>query len=179
MKVALGTKKKCCKCCDKKKVAKKVAPKFRPSLQPGTVLIILAGRFRGKRVILLKNLKSGLLLITGPFRFNGVPLRRIAPSFVIATSTKVDVSSIDISGVKEEMFVKPKEGRVKKGEENFFKDPRNVHIKKKLIAAERKELQKKIDTPLIEIVNKTKLLSQYLKTPFSLKKGQYPHAMKF
>lgn len=159
-----------------KKVAQTARPqKLRASLVPGTVLILLAGRFRGKRVVYLKNLEDGTLLVTGPFKINGVPLRRVNSRYVIATSTKVDIASVDADKFNVAYFAREKAPKGEKSESAFFDE----NAPKKEIKAERVEDQKKVDAALLGEIKKTPLLKQYLAASFSLKSGDKPHLLKF
>jgi len=165
-----------------KKVRKSIHPaKPRSSLQPGTVLILLAGRFRGKRVILLKHLSQGVLLITGPMKLNGVPLRRVNARYVIATSTKVDVAGIDEKTLEkvseQDYFTKDKKAEKAKSEEAFFKQGEKAEKKK--IAGPRAQDQKNVDKALITAIKKEEFLRDYLASNFALRTGDRPHEMSF
>ncbi|KZT20391.1 hypothetical protein NEOLEDRAFT_1075705 [Neolentinus lepideus HHB14362 ss-1] len=152
--------------------------KLRQSITPGTVLILLAGRFRGKRVVFLKQLESGLLLVTGPYKINGVPLRRVNQAYVIATSTKVDLGDFSVDEkISDTYFAKSKAKGAKSAEEEFFEEgkPKAKEAFPESKAADQKE----VDKAVLEGVKKVENLSKYLKASWGLSKGQYPHAMVF
>ncbi|OXV09467.1 hypothetical protein Egran_02776 [Elaphomyces granulatus] len=164
-----------------KKVRKTIHPaKPRESLQPGAILILLAGRFRGKRVVLLKHLPQGILLVTGPFKINGVPLRRVNARYVITTSARVDLKGVDEKTLEKvstpDYFTKEK-NKEKKSEEAFFQQGEKAEKKK--VTSARASDQKAIDQALLANIKKEELLSSYLATSFSLRKGDKPHEMKW
>ncbi len=167
-----------------KKVIKKENPtKLRSSITPGTVVILLAGRFKGKRVVVLKQLESGLLLVSGPYKVNGVPLRRVNQVYVIATSTKVDVSKVDVSGISDKNDEKTGKNFFSKVVAEAPKESKGAFVsteaKKSGLTEERKSAQAKVDGALIAAIEKVPMLKDYLKARFSLQKGQYPHQLKF
>jgi len=155
--------------------------KLRSSITPGTVLILLAGRFRGKRVIFLKQLPSGLLLVTGPYKVNGVPARRVNQAYVIATSTIVDIGALKIpEAYTDEFFKRPS---VKQQRQLFAKvkaeHPEEAKSKASKVSAQRVDLQKHLDSQILHHVKAVPHLHDYLHAKFSLRRGQYPHQIKF
>ncbi|KAL5053375.1 hypothetical protein RYX36_034057 [Vicia faba] len=150
--------------------------KLRASITPGTVLILLAGRFKGKRVVFLKQLPSGLLLVTGPFKINGVPLRRVNQSYVIGTSTKVDISGVNVSNFDDKYFSKDAKKKKSKGEGEFFESDKE---EKKVLPQEKKDEQKTVDAALIKAIESIPDLKTYLGARFSLKAGVKPHELVF
>jgi len=155
---------------------------LRSSITPGTILIVVAGRHRGKRVVFLKQLKSGLLLVNGPFRINRCPLRRIHQNYVIATKTKLDLSSVKLSKhLGDKYFRRQHENRKKTAKTSADQ----VFKKKKpdyKVSAQRKKDQKIVDKQLMEVIRAhpdRKLLIRYMGALFCLTNKMFPHKLKF
>merc|ERR1719428_2714390 len=146
------------------KASKSKPTKLKASLKPGTVCILLAGRYRGKRVIFLKQLESGLMLVTGPHGVNGVPLRRVNQAYVIATKTKVSLSAVKTDKVTDAFFARGKGDK---------------EAPEKTVSAERKQTQKDVDSSIAAELKKDPVMAKYLKARFSLTSGMKPHEMVF
>merc|ERR1712178_270490 len=129
--------------------------KLRATITPGTVVILLAGHHKGK----------------------GVPLRRVPQSYVIATSTKVNISKVKVPDtVNDAFFAKPKT-KTKKNADTLLEG--GAKAKESTLDESRKALQSQVDTALVAEISKTPLLKAYIGSKFSLKNGQKPHEMAF
>merc|ERR1719361_2981800 len=126
--------------------ARRRAPKLKKSLTPGSVVILLTGRYRGRRAVFTKQLeKSGLIMVTGPFSVNKVPHVRVDQKEVIATSLKVDLKGADYSARDDAFFKKKKDTKKKKDETSFFAEEAE---EKKDMTDEQKDEMNKMDGPL-------------------------------
>ncbi|KAH9578419.1 60S ribosomal protein L6E [Trypanosoma melophagium] len=183
-----------------KKIAKKISRKspeystLRKSCTPGTIAIILAGRFRGRRAVILKQLPgNGPLVISGPMKYSGVPIRRIDSRYIIATSTKVDIANVDTSAITAELFKRPKQEKRVKSEGEFMGDKAKRAAEQKAkktakaaakgaVSDGRAQLQKKVDAALIEAIKKDPLGKEkagYLHSVFTIMPGDVPHRMNW
>lgn len=151
--------------------------RLRPSISPGTILIIIAGKLKGQRVVFLKQLSSGLLLVTGPYSINGIPLRRVEQAYVITTSTKVNISGVTIpSDVNDDYF---KHRGKKKQRQGAKESLISKETSKFAVTQEMNDKQKAIDAPIIKNLKQIEYFEGYLKSKFSLSKGVFPHELKF
>jgi len=156
--------------------------RLRTSLKPGTLCILLAGRHAGKRVVFLKQLSSGLLLVTGPFKLNGVPLRRVNQRYVIATATRLDLSKVKVPDTLTDTYFRRDKKGQKKARQlqqgDIFAAPKKEYS----VSDERKKDQGEVDKAILSLVKahaEKKSLLRYLGSSFGLTSGQYPHRMKF
>lgn len=151
----------------------------RRTLVPGKVLILLAGRHKGKRVVLLKVLSSGLLLVNGPFYLNSCPLRRISQRYVISTKTRVNLKGVSIpEHINDAYFKRADKKKNRKTEGDIFAKAEEKYLP----SEQRKKDQVEVDKLVKGAIKKTNqglLVSKYLKSFFALRSHQYPHRLRF
>merc|ERR1711972_46685 len=153
-------------------------PHLRTSITPGTILIVLSGRYKGKRVVFLKQLTSGLLLITGPFKLDGVPLRRVNQAYVISTSTKLDLNNVNLTKI-DDFSLKNNNPHLNKKNSSFFWCKSKLIESKNIINNQFKEIQRSIDSALIKEIKLVPQLKNYISSLFTLTKNARPHLMNF
>lgn len=104
---------------------------------------------------------------------NGVPLRRVNQVYTIATSQRVDVSKVKLPAHLDDAYFKAP-ASAPKGK-SVLDTSRPVGE----VSDKRKADQKAVDDAVLAAVKATPQLDAYLKTRFSLKKGDHPHDLKF
>merc|ERR1712080_602267 len=104
---------------------------------------VLAGAHKGKRVLVLKQLASGLVLITGPMKLNGCPMRRINQQYLLATTTNVDIN--------DDYFKRAKAPKGKKAEGGDIFTSKKEEYKP---SEQRKTDQANVDKQVLEAVKK-------------------------
>jgi large subunit ribosomal protein L6e len=169
-------------------------PKVRSSIAPGSVLILLAGRFRGKRVVCLKVLSSGLLLVSGKnFNYNWSFLCEHMLIIIVlvlnSPITNLLLGPYSLNGVPlrrvNQRYVISTSAKVDLSgvdvsgiDDAFFARASDAAGNEAQLNT-RRAAQKEVDGKLEANVAKVEMLSNYLQAKFSLSGKDRPHAMAF
>ncbi len=121
------------------------------------------------------------MLVTGPYAVNGVPLKRVNPAYVIATSTKVSVEGVN-TNVDDAWFKKQKtftQSQLKNASEARLKRVEQSKQTETQWKEAAKTTQKLVDAKLLENIKKVEHLRGYLGTRFTLFNNSKPHELQF
>jgi len=170
-----------------KKELKLKQMRLRKSIQPGVIGIVLKGDQRAKRVVCLKQIDSGLLLVCNPV--GDVAPTTVYHQLFLATKMKIDVSGVKIpEEMTHEYFHNKRQERrdyrkaLKKASVLGEDRPKMRKSPEDKMTPERLAINKKLEdqlTPLITGHPEGETFVQYMKSLFSLGANDYPHRMKW
>ena len=120
-------------------------------------------------------------MVTGPYAVNGVPLKRVNPAYVIATSTRVPLDGVN-ANVDDAWFRKQRtwsQSQLKNASEARLKRVEANKQAETQWKANAKTTQKQVDAKLLENIKKVEHLRGYLGTRFTLFNNVTPHTLAF
>lgn len=110
---------------------------------------------------------------------NACPLRRVSQNYVIATSTRINISNKKVpTHINDDYFKRKREKRAKKEEGDIFTKKKDEYKP----SDQRKSDQKVVDAFILSAIKRNKdkkMLFTYLSAMFGLRSSQYPHRLKF
>jgi len=177
---ALNTEKRRPKLVLRKRKTKSM--KLKKNMSPGAVCIILSGTHKGKRVTFLKQMPSGTCLVTGPYKLNGCPVRRVPQHLMVTTSLKIDISNVKVPAHMDDKYFSKKKAPKSAGKKNkdgdIFEEPKQKYE----LTEQRKTDQATVDSQVMAAISANKeksLICAYLNKPFELTGSMVPHKIKF
>lgn len=67
-----------------------------------------------------------MLYVVGPFKYNGVPLRRVNQRYVIATRTKLRLKNFKVPSQLDDKFFRRQDLKPKKSDDKIFAEEEKV-----------------------------------------------------
>lgn len=124
-------------------------------------------------------MQSGLLLVTGPYSLNQCPLRRISQRYVIATSTTINISKVEIPAhINDAYFKRSEKKQQNRGEGDVFAVKKEKYVPSEQKKADQANVDKAVRTAMSQQKEK-KVLFSYMRSFFALSSGQCPHRLHF
>jgi len=156
--------------------------KLRKSITPGTIGIILKGPQKTRRVVFIKQVESGLMIVANPVA--GLEPTTVDSRYFLSTKVKLDISGVK---VPEEMVHSHFHNKAER-RKAYLKARRagtvlgELELKPKGFTDEQKAINKKLDDQLIPVIQKHAdgaVLENYMKAKFTLTHRDFPHRMVF
>ncbi|WUR04233.1 ribosomal protein eL6 [Vairimorpha necatrix] len=144
-----------------KKLNKQNERKRRTDLECGMIVVVCEGIYEAKRVFYLKGLDKNLVLCAVLKDGNNVSFFKIDESYLLATSTKININVNEIHISEDEVPLITKDKSIE------------------IMDIENSEKMTKIEKSIMDEVRKVDYLKTYLNTPFEIDSSVEFYSQKY